>query len=469
MRQPRAPSDGGTRRPLHLPPVPRPVPYWARLIPPGELPRRAVIVRLVLALVLAIGLWIGVSNSEDPVDTVTYRAVPVTVKNPPGYYPKQQPPRVSVQVRGLRSDVKGMPRPAAFVDLRTVASTAKGPFPIEVTVPSGVEVRHVDPQSVYLQLEKQASKTIPVIVQPFAAPPPGYVASQPVVSPNKVEITGPSPTVSKITNALVTVDESNLRGDEVLVKEPTVYDRNGHPVSRSIVLIRPSEVTIRLHVSLQQYPQLVPVIPDLRGVVAPGYRINRVIVSPSLVAVESSSPDRIESLSTVPISVTGWNATQTVQAPLIVPSGLTLRQRAPETVTIDVAPVQGSAVSVAGVQVEGKRPGTTVTLEPSKVTVTYQGPLSDLNAVPRAVLRLRDRPPGVYHLTPSIILARGLSTLAVSPPRLRVVITAPPQPTATATPRPTSTPVPTSRPTSTPRPRPTTRSSVLPVFWPFGR
>lgn len=473
MRQPRSPSDAGSRLTLHLPPVSRTVPYWARLIPPGELPRRAVIVRLVLALVLAIGLWVVVSNGENPVDTVPYHAVPVTVKNPPGYYPKQQPPPVSVQVRGLRSDVKDMPRPVAFVDLRKIPLTAKGPFPIQVSVPPGVEVTRVNPRAVYLPLEKQLRKTIRVLVQPFAAPPPGYVASQPVVSPDRVEITGPSETVKNITNALVTVDESALRGDETLVREPTVYNRNGHPVSRHIVLIRPSTVTIRLHVSLQQYPQLVPIIPDIRGAVASGYRISRVTVLPPLVSVESTTPGVVASLATASIDVSRWTASQTVQAPLVVPSGLTLRQHAPATVTVDVVPVQGSAVSVAGILTVGKRPGTTVTLTPSKVTVDYQGPIPTLNAAqaPQAVIDLQERPPGVYYLTPRIVLAHGLSPLDVLPRRVRVVITAPaksavtpPAPTRTPTPRPTAT----VRP-KPPAPRPTTHPSALPASFLFRR
>ena len=46
-------ANGGRRLPLRVPGVPGRGTLWPRLIPASELPRRGVLVRLVLALVLA--------------------------------------------------------------------------------------------------------------------------------------------------------------------------------------------------------------------------------------------------------------------------------------------------------------------------------------------------------------------------------------------------------------------------------
>ena len=76
----------------------------------------------------------------------------------------------------------------------------------------------------------------------------------------------------------------------------------------------------------------------------------------------------------------------------------------------------------------GQRRGTTVTLDRSTITVVYQGllPLLHRAGAPVAILDVHNRKPGVYYLRPTIRLPQGLSLAALTPPRLRVVITAAP-------------------------------------------
>jgi hypothetical protein len=78
------------------------------------------------------------------------------------------------------------------------------------------------------------------------------------------------------------------------------------------------------------------------------------------------------------------------------------------------------------VLVVGQRRGTRVTLDHSSVTVAYQGPLASLRTAgaPMAILDVHNRRPGVYDLRPTITLAPGLRLSALTPPRLRVTITA---------------------------------------------
>ena len=84
MNRAPASADGGRHLPLRVPGVAGRGPLWPRLLPPSELPRRGVVVRLVLALVLATALWVGVSDQQDPVRVVKYSAVPITVRSARG-------------------------------------------------------------------------------------------------------------------------------------------------------------------------------------------------------------------------------------------------------------------------------------------------------------------------------------------------------------------------------------------------
>ena len=123
--------------------------------------------------------------------------------------------------------------------------------------------------------------------------------------------------------------------------------------------------------------------------------------------------------------VSGWTRSHTLLAQIEAPAGVTLN-RTQVTVTIDVSPIPGSAVSTAQVLVVGQRRGTTVNLDSSTITVVYQGPLPLLHSAgaPVATLDVHNRPPGVYSLRPTITLPGGLTLATLTPPRLRVAITA---------------------------------------------
>src|SRR5437764_13467908 len=109
-------ANGGRRLPLRVPGVPGRGTLWPRLIPASELPRRAVLVRLVLALVLATALWVGVSAEQNPVRSVSYRAVAIAVRSARGYSLVNSLPTATIRVQGLSSDLQDAAAPRAFVD-----------------------------------------------------------------------------------------------------------------------------------------------------------------------------------------------------------------------------------------------------------------------------------------------------------------------------------------------------------------
>jgi YbbR domain-containing protein len=206
---------------------------------------------------------------------------------------------------------------------------------------------------------------------------------------------------------------------------PQLFDSAGHGVSRSGIQLFPPKVTVTVIVRHQPYPQPVPVQPVITGTVAKGYAISNIAYFPQFVHVVSSSQLATARLTTAPITVSGWTRSHTVLAQIETPAGVTLN-RTQVTVTIEVSPIPGSAVSTAQVLVVGQRRGTTVTLDPSTVTVVYRGllPLLHSAGAPVAILDVHNRRPGVYELRPTIMLPQGLNLSALRPPRLRVAITA---------------------------------------------
>jgi YbbR domain-containing protein len=426
MNRAHARADGGRHLPLRVPGVTGRGPLWPRLLPPSELPRRGVVVRLVLALVLATALWVGVSAQQDPVRVVTYSAVPITVRSARGYSPVNSLPAATIRVQGLSSDLQDAPRPTAFVDATHGTSRAE-----RVQV-SGLRARlqlvSVTPRTVSVQLEKAATRTgIPVQPTGFGPPPPGYFEPRFSSTPSTLTIVGPTHLVNRVVAARLALNDAQFTQNTSLVVVPQLFDSAGRGVSRSGIQQFPPKVTVTVTVRHQPYQQPVPVQPQIRGTVAAGYAITNIAYFPQFVQVVSGSQLARARLTTAPIMVAGWTRSHTVLAQIEAPAGVTLN-RTQVTVTIEVSPIPGSAVSTAQVLVVGKRHGTTVSLDRSTITVVYQGllPLLHRADAPVAILDVHNRRPGVYYLRPTITLPPGLTLAALTPPRLRVAITAAP-------------------------------------------
>jgi YbbR domain-containing protein len=424
MNREHARANGGRRLPLRVPGVAGRGPLWPRLLPPSELPRRGVVVRLVLALLLATALWAEVSAQQDPVRVVTYSAVPITVRSAPGYSPVNSLPAATIRVQGLSSDLQDAPRPMAFVDATHGTSSAEH---VQVSgLRTGLQLVSVTPRTVSVQLEKAATRAgIPVQPTGFGPPPPGYLEPRFSSTPSTLTIVGPDHLVNSVVAARLALNDAQFTQNVSLVVVPQLFDSTGRGVSRSGIQLFPPKVTVTVTVRHQPYPQPVPVQPAITGTVATGYAIANIAYFPQFVQVVSGSQLATARLTTAPITVTGWTKSRTVLAHIEVPAGVTLN-RTQVTVTIEVSPIPGSAVSTAQVLVVGQRHGTTVTLDHSTITVVYQGllPLLHSAGAPVAILDVHNRRPGVYDLRPTILLPHGLSVSALRPPRLRVAITA---------------------------------------------
>jgi YbbR domain-containing protein len=303
MNREHAHANGGPRLPLRVPGVAGRSPLWPRLLPPSELPRRGVVVRLVTALVVATALWVGVSAEQDPVRSVTYRAVPITVRSAPGYSLVNSLPAATIRVQGLSTDLQDAPRPTAFVDATHGTSRAER---VQVSgLPAGLQLVSVTPRTVSVQIEKTATRTgIPVQATGFGPPPPGYLEPRFSSTPSTLTIVGASHVVNKVVAARLALNNAQFTQNMSLAVVPQLFDSAGRGVSRSGIQLFPPKVTVTVTVRHQPYPQPVPVQPHITGTVAPGYAITNIAYFPQFVQVVSSSQLATARLTTTPITVT---------------------------------------------------------------------------------------------------------------------------------------------------------------------
>ena len=410
----------------------RAIPVRTMLLPRGEAPPQAIIVRLILAFALAAVLWVRVSADSNPVRTLVYGNVAINARTANHYSLLTRLPTGMIHVDALESQSRDTGAPGLYIDLTHVSSTAPFTAPVHVSgAPPGALVSYA-PHEVRVQLQTQAHKPLPVSYIPIASggPPPGFNPPQFTFSPTTVTVSGPSQVVASVSTVRVpNLNEADYTHDTTLTRTPQLFDNSGHSIAPGVVHISPPTVTVTVHVNPKPYQQLVTVTPNIVGSVAPGYGVTSITYFPQFVHAESSTSLVTLTLTTEPITITQWTTTHVVPFKIRGQAGVTL-DRTQGIFTIDIAPLAGKATATATVHVVNKQTGTTVALDTRTVTVAYSGPLPALRAasLPVVTLDVGNRPPGVYHLTPTVTLPSGLTVQSLAPPSLRVTITAPPTP-----------------------------------------
>lgn len=396
---------------------------------------------VLLSLTLAVIVWIGATSAENPLITAAYATpVPIKVVNQPSDTVIVTSLDSSAQVtitapESLWDSIRATDF-AATVDLSQVpVGQATN---VKVTVKSlrpMVQLRSYTPESITLQLEQYASRSVPVRANIVDDVPVGFTAQDPVLEPSFVTVGGPASAVERIEYASVDVW---LRGSTQTVQRslvPTLLDSEDNAVSG--VSVTPA--TVNVTVALTQRANFkgpVPVRVQMVGEVAPLHWVSSITVRPSsvtLVGLPSVLEEIPDYLDTEPVDITDATASLTRRVNLDLPSGVSVVPESAEAgasqtveVIVEVSPVIGSITMQVPVSMQGLGPGLTATLSPDTVDVYLSGPLVDLQALTvddiEATVSLVDLGPGDHRLTPTVIAPEGATINQLLPEAVVVQI-----------------------------------------------
>ena len=174
----------------------------------------------VLAIALSTLLWLTVAGEH-----VVERSlrVPLEFRNiPPQLEITGDPPdNVDVRLRGSSAVLGRLDsgEVVAVVDL-TGGRPGSRLFHLrndEVRAPFGVEVAQVLPSTVSLELEKSATRMLPVVPAVLGEPAPGFVVGRRTAEPATVKVIGPESHVRALAEA--TTEPVNIAGSRERVRD----------------------------------------------------------------------------------------------------------------------------------------------------------------------------------------------------------------------------------------------------------
>ena len=161
----------------------------------------------LLALAITLGLWYAVTTQRAPA-TVRLRAVQLDFVLPEGVEIGNDPlGEVDVTIEGSQGklaelNARNLVARADVTDLKPGDRVARlSDKNLLMDLPEGVRIIEVNPRSITLHLETVVERDVPVEARFEGAPPEGFRAGAPQVSPASVRVRGPESHVRAVERA----------------------------------------------------------------------------------------------------------------------------------------------------------------------------------------------------------------------------------------------------------------------------
>lgn len=269
----------------------------------------------LLALFLALVLWVYVTHQKNP---VLERATRVTLEYsglPAQMLIMEMPDAVTVHYKTAKGRL-ALLRADDFKATLNLSGLGAGrhSIPVQVHSPPGIEITKVAPEKATVVLDREIEKEIPVEVKVRGEPPPGSKWLEPVVEPQTVRATGPEQHLRNLGKLTAAVDITGAT-------EEVTKIINLNPGMESIQL-NPSSVKVT--VPVQPLPsKQVEVTPDITGRPAEGYALEDVRTNPGTVKIygPAEALAGLEEVKTKRIDISGATAGITRNVKVLLPPG----------------------------------------------------------------------------------------------------------------------------------------------------
>ena len=178
-------------------------------------------------------------------------------------------------------------------------------------------------QFVEAEIQVKIEKRFPITVSFNDAPPSGRVFGRPRLNPSSAVVTGAREDVQRVKELAVYVE---TRGGAIR-ETSQIQALDAEKVTVDSVTVIPATTQIEIDLVPAPASRSLLVNVQLQGQPAPPYRVSEVSVSPSIVTV-SGRPEQIAQLRNVttgPVSLQALTADTTLEVPLAVPDGVSVR------------------------------------------------------------------------------------------------------------------------------------------------
>lgn len=351
------------------------------------------LLHLLLAVVIAFGLWTYVVTNVSVEDTTTIHNVPVVFQNEGALAGRRlmltegTAQTVSLTITGTRSEILKLNNNnvSVIVDLSRIYDAGRQSVQYSVNYPADVvtsSFAHTSDKSrITLTVEEQISKPVDVVHSYDGQVAEGYMVDLETVliDTRKVTVTGPASVVNKITQATFTVSLDGLTGPLDQDYAYTLCDEEGNPVEvPNVEFVHTDVDKIHVNVSIQRYKEITLTVKINDGGGATE-ETSSILMDTQTIMV-SGSDEALEGLETLEIgeiNLAELRETTTLTFPLTMPVGVTNRTGL-EEVNVKVAfpALATKTFAISNIQPVNVPENTEAVVVTKQINVTVRGPRS---------------------------------------------------------------------------------------------
>lgn len=393
----------------------------------------------IIALILAVILWIIAVNIEDPIETRQFLSVRVGFENMDilnrlGLVLLNQEDiernLVTVRLQANRRLLTQIDSTdlTAYVDLSStifvyadlVGERISAPMNLKLPdlAAAGVINHNIVPANLTLLLDRVDTREFPVSVVKTGELTAGYISMTPIAEPHIVNITGPRTVLDSIMNVRANIDLTDADSDYYANVALTVFNENNIDITYRFS-VEPAEALI--FVPVNRHAQVPVIRPVLTGTLPSGHVITNISIEPEYIDIVGRREDiaGFGGIYLDPIDISGMTATTVVQQDVrdsLRATPLSVQNSRPHevdiTITIEREEVLEIAVPAQNVEIIGELAlGLAIEFPDSLIlrVVGVRRLIDGLDAdLIRASVNITDLEIGVNNLPVNIVLPGGI-------------------------------------------------------------
>lgn len=405
----------------------------------------------VLALVLAVAVWVSAVTGADPDEVRFYpRAIPLEIvgQDPGLVIVGTVPETIGLTLRAPRSVWDQLTTTddaiRAVVDLSGLSA---GEHNLEVQVQiriAPVQVISVSPQTTHIDLQTLATKVFPINMSIRGEVAVGFETGIAEMDTSQVVLSGPASLIEAVRRVQVDLTIAGLRQDVQTSLPLRALNASGETIAG--LTLNPESIRIHLPITQQGGYRDIAVKVVVRGQVASGYRLTNISVFPPVLTVYSRQPSLVGDLpgyvETEPLNLDGSSQDTDTSLGLNLPDGVSVVGEQTVQVQVGIAAIEGSlSLNNMRVEVIGLGGGLDAQISPQTVDVILTGPLPLLDKLSagdvKIIVDLTGLDVGTHQLTPQAqIIINDVQIQSINPATIEVTISLTGRPPGTATVQP---------------------------------
>ena len=381
---------------------------------------RTLIVKIICVL-LSFGLWLYVSNVENPLRTYELKNIPVELINENSLtdskfaIANKQQFTVDLKLEGPSSEVVKVKKEdfKIIADMSAYAlKNGENTIPVQiVSYPENIDIKNNGFLGIKVNLEELVQKEFTIKSKVKVTYKEHIYEKEQTISPKIVTVTGGKSSVERISEAILTGEEKDIDKNKESEYDIKFVDSSGNEVNN----IESDNKTAKLSIVVTN-GKVIPINLKTTGTIPQGFVLEGYELSKNNINIlgDSQNLDKIESIDTEVVDMSSLQADSEMDVKLNLPEGISV-ENGENTIKVKFKVTKEETTTkslVCNVQYKNLNEAFSLDSSNSTVNVTLTGTQTELDKISsqniNVILDLANvKEEGTFNYTPQATLVNG--------------------------------------------------------------